>query len=48
VSQQIHAIFAMILVHQLERGGGKLGLASLCIGVGMGLALTVELIGSVR
>ncbi len=30
------------LVHQLERTGGKLGLATLCVGVGMGLALAVE------
>jgi len=30
------------LVHQLERTGGKRGLATLCVGVGMGLALAVE------
>jgi 3-oxoadipyl-CoA thiolase len=36
------ARIAMTLVHQLERTGGKLGLATLCIGVGMGLALAVE------
>lgn len=36
------ARIAMTLVHQLERSGGKRGLATLCIGVGMGLALAVE------
>jgi 3-oxoadipyl-CoA thiolase len=36
------ARLAMTLVHQLEKSGGKLGLATLCIGVGMGLALAVE------
>ena len=30
------------LVHQLETTGGRLGLATLCIGVGMGLAIAVE------
>ena len=30
------------LVHQLERSGGKVGVATLCVGVGMGLALAVE------
>jgi 3-oxoadipyl-CoA thiolase len=30
------------LVHQLESTGGKIGLATLCVGVGMGLALAVE------
>ncbi|MFA7440673.1 MAG: 3-oxoadipyl-CoA thiolase [Sphingomonadaceae bacterium] len=30
------------LVHQLEVTGGKLGLATLCIGVGQGLAVAVE------
>lgn len=30
------------LVHQLERSGGRLGLATLCVGVGMGLALAIE------
>jgi 3-oxoadipyl-CoA thiolase len=33
---------AMTLVHQLEKSGGKRGLATLCIGVGIGLALAVE------
>jgi len=32
----------MTLVHQLERSGGKRGLATLCIGVGQGLAVAVE------
>ena len=36
------ARIAMTLVHQLERTGGKRGIATLCIGVGMGLALAVE------
>ncbi|HEX7874628.1 MAG TPA: 3-oxoadipyl-CoA thiolase [Sphingobium sp.] len=36
------ARLALTLVHQLEKTGGKRGLATLCIGVGMGLALAVE------
>ncbi|MBB3349482.1 3-oxoadipyl-CoA thiolase [Sphingomonas sp. BK069] len=36
------ARLAMTLVHELERSGGKRGLATLCIGVGLGLALAVE------
>ncbi|HKR87549.1 MAG TPA: 3-oxoadipyl-CoA thiolase [Phenylobacterium sp.] len=36
------ARLAMTLVHQLEKSGGGRGLATLCIGVGMGLALAVE------
>lgn len=36
------ARLAMTLVHQLERTGGRRGLATLCVGVGMGLALAVE------
>lgn len=32
----------MSLVHQLEVSGGKLGLATLCVGVGQGLAIAVE------
>ncbi|MGY1408580.1 3-oxoadipyl-CoA thiolase [Luteimonas sp. A611] len=36
------ARLALTLVHQLERSGGRRGLATLCIGVGMGLALAVE------
>ena len=38
------ARIAMTLVHQLEKTGGKRGIATLCIGVGMGLALAVELV----
>lgn len=29
-------------VHQLEKAGGKLGLATMCVGVGQGLALAIE------
>ncbi|MBO9380477.1 3-oxoadipyl-CoA thiolase [Sphingomonas histidinilytica] len=36
------ARLAMTLVHQLEKSGGRRGLATLCIGVGMGLALAIE------
>ncbi|SYZ51405.1 3-oxoadipyl-CoA thiolase [Xanthomonas arboricola pv. juglandis] len=36
------ARLALTLVHQLEKSGGRRGLATLCIGVGMGLALAVE------
>jgi 3-oxoadipyl-CoA thiolase len=36
------ARLAATLVHQLEKTGGKRGLATLCVGVGMGLALAVE------
>jgi 3-oxoadipyl-CoA thiolase len=36
------ARLAMTLVHQLEKANGRYGLATLCIGVGMGLALAVE------
>jgi len=36
------ARLALTLVHELERSGGKRGVATLCIGVGMGLALAVE------
>lgn len=36
------ARLAMTLVHQLEKSGGRRGLATLCVGVGMGLALAVE------
>ena len=36
------ARITMTLVHQLEKSGGRYGLATLCIGVGMGLALAVE------
>jgi len=36
------ARLALTLVHQLEKTGGKRGLATLCVGVGMGLTLAVE------
>ncbi|MCW2412719.1 MULTISPECIES: 3-oxoadipyl-CoA thiolase [unclassified Sphingobium] len=36
------ARLALTLVRQLEQTGGKRGLATLCVGVGMGLALAVE------
>jgi 3-oxoadipyl-CoA thiolase len=36
------ARLAMTLVHQLQRQRGKRGLATLCIGVGQGLALALE------
>ena len=36
------ARIVMTVIHQLEKTGGKRGLATLCIGVGMGLALAVE------
>ena len=36
------ARLAMTLVHQLQRSGGRRGLAAMCIGVGQGIALAVE------
>ena len=36
------ARLALTLTRQLEASGGRLGLATLCIGVGMGLALAIE------
>lgn len=36
------ARMATTLVRQLEANGGRIGLATLCVGVGMGLALAVE------
>ena len=36
------ARLAMTVAHQLEATGGRLGLATLCVGVGMGLALAIE------
>jgi 3-oxoadipyl-CoA thiolase len=36
------ARLAMTLVHRLHESGGRLGLATMCIGVGQGLALAVE------
>ncbi len=36
------ARLALTAVHELERTGGRLGLATLCVGVGQGVALAVE------
>lgn len=36
------ARLVMTTVHTLEKSGGKLGLATMCVGVGQGLALAVE------
>ncbi len=36
------ARLVLTAVHQLEKSGGKLGLATMCVGVGQGLALVVE------
>jgi 3-oxoadipyl-CoA thiolase len=36
------ARLALTAVHHLERTGGKRGLATLCVGVGQGVALAVE------
>ncbi len=36
------ARLVMTAVHALEKSGGKLGLATMCVGVGQGLALAVE------
>ncbi|WP_313476863.1 3-oxoadipyl-CoA thiolase [Stutzerimonas kunmingensis] len=36
------ARLVLTAVHQLEKTGGRLGLATMCIGVGQGLALVVE------
>jgi 3-oxoadipyl-CoA thiolase len=36
------ARIAATTVHQLEKSGGRLGLATLCVGVGQGVALAVE------
>ncbi len=36
------ARLVLATVHQLEKSGGKLGLATMCVGVGQGLALVVE------
>lgn len=36
------ARLALTLTHQLETSGGRRGLATLCIGVGIGLALAIE------
>jgi 3-oxoadipyl-CoA thiolase len=36
------ARIAATAVHHLEKKGGRLGLATLCVGVGQGVALAVE------
>jgi 3-oxoadipyl-CoA thiolase len=36
------ARLVLTTVHALEKNGGKLGLATMCVGVGQGLALAVE------
>ncbi|MBU2330480.1 MAG: 3-oxoadipyl-CoA thiolase [Gammaproteobacteria bacterium] len=36
------ARLVLTAVHQLEKTGGRLGLATMCVGVGQGLALVVE------
>ncbi|MDT4827253.1 Beta-ketoadipyl-CoA thiolase [compost metagenome] len=36
------ARLVLTAVHQLEKSGGKRGLATMCVGVGQGLALAVE------
>ncbi|SER75626.1 3-oxoadipyl-CoA thiolase [Azotobacter beijerinckii] len=36
------ARLVLTALHQLEKSGGKLGLAAMCIGVGQGLALAIE------
>lgn len=40
------ARLAMTVVHRLETEGGKLGLATLCVGVGQGLAVAIERISA--
>jgi acetyl-CoA acetyltransferase len=36
------ARLVMTAAHQLERNGGRLALATMCIGVGQGIALALE------
>ncbi|HAQ27568.1 MAG TPA: 3-oxoadipyl-CoA thiolase [Pseudomonas sp.] len=36
------ARLVLTAIHQLEKNGGKLGLATMCVGVGQGLALAIE------
>jgi 3-oxoadipyl-CoA thiolase len=36
------ARLVMTLAHQLNESGGKLGLATMCVGVGQGIALALE------
>src|SRR5207248_11770085 len=39
------ARLALTAVHQLEKTGGKLGLATMCVGVGQGASLALERVG---
>jgi 3-oxoadipyl-CoA thiolase len=39
------ARLALTTVHALERTGGRLGIATMCVGVGQGVALAVERVG---
>ncbi len=39
------ARLALTLVHHLERTGGRLGIATMCVGVGQGAAMAVERVG---
>jgi acetyl-CoA C-acetyltransferase len=36
------AIITVKLLHELERSGGRYGLATMCIGGGQGIALVIE------
>jgi 3-oxoadipyl-CoA thiolase len=36
------ARLALTAAHGLEKNGGKLGLATMCVGVGQGVSLAVE------
>ena len=36
------ARLVVTLLHELERGGGRFGLATMCIGVGQGIATIIE------
>lgn len=40
------AILVVKLLHELERTGGRYGLATMCIGGGQGIALVIEAIGA--
>ncbi|MHC3973636.1 3-oxoadipyl-CoA thiolase, partial [Pseudomonas aeruginosa] len=36
------ARLVLTALHQLEKSGGRRGLATMCVGVGQGLALAIE------
>jgi acetyl-CoA C-acetyltransferase len=38
------AVLTTRLLHAMQRGGGKRGVVTLCIGGGQGIALTLELL----